>query len=191
MKKFSILLLSIFLASSVSVYADDLWDNFGDSNVYGQKAVSEEDFQKALESKKNKRNISPFGKTLFEKMKKNTNKNTPQGESYSQSNETEIISNTKAELPVLMIPLPLKVNDNYIIPIGHYQVEGEKTDSGEVYIKLYQAHDLIAKIPAKETEQDYEDESINFVKLEPHGDNHVEIIFGCLDFNAFAIIDIE
>jgi len=90
-----------------------------------------------------------------------------------------------------MIPIPLKVNENYIIPIGHYQVEGEKNDDGEVYIKLYQAHDLIAKIPAEETSEEYEDEAINFVKLEPHGETHVEIIFGCLDFNAFAVIDTE
>lgn len=190
MKKFSILLLCIFFLGTLNSYANDLWDNFGDSNVYGQKAVSEEDFQKALESKKSRKS-SPFGKTLFEKMKKNTNKDIPKGESYSQSNESEIISNTKAELPVLMIPLPLKLNDNYIIPIGHYQVEGEKNDDGEVYIKLYQAHDLIAKIPAKETEHDYEDEAINFVKLEPHGETHVEIIFGCLDFNAYAVVDTE
>ncbi len=187
MKKFSILLLSIFLAGGICAYADDLWDNFGDSNVYGQKAVSEEDFQKALESKKTKK--SPFGKTFS--FKKQKNKDVPQGESYSQSNESEIISNTKAELPVLMIPIPLKVNENYIIPIGHYQVEGEKNDDGEVYIKLYQAHDLIAKIPAEETSEEYEDEAINFVKLEPHGETHVEIIFGCLDFNAFAVIDTE
>lgn len=187
MQKFTILLLSIFLVGGICAHADDLWDNFGDSNVYGQKAVSEEEFQKAIESKKNKK--SPFGKTFS--LKKQKNKDVPEGENFSQSNETEIISNTKSELPVLMIPISLKINDNYIIPIGHYQIEGEKTDDGEVFIKLYQAHDLIAKIPAKETEQDYEDEAINFVKLEPHGETHVEIIYGCLDFNAFAIIDTE
>ena len=191
MKKFFVFLFSIILISSANVLADDLWDNFGDSNVYGQKAITDDEFEKALDIKKNKKNISPFGKTLFEKMKKNTNKDVPKGENYSQSNETEIISNTKAELPVLMIPLELEVNENYIIPIGHYQVEGEKTDDGDVFIKLYQAHDLIAKIPAEETSEDYDGEPINFVKLEPHGDTHVEIIFGCLDFNAYAVIDIK
>ena len=191
MRKFFVFLFSILLMSTTNAFANDLWDNFGDSNVYGQKAITDEEFEKALESKKSRKNISPFGKTLFEKLKKNTNKDVPQGENYSQSNESEIISSTKAELPVLMIPINLKINDNYIIPIGHYQVEGEKTDDGEVFIKLYQAHDLIAKIPAKETFNDYEDEAINFVKLEPHGETHVEIIFGCLDFNAYAIIDIE
>ena len=52
MQKILILILSIFILNSGFVLADDLWDNFGDSNVYGQTPVSEQDFEKALESKK-------------------------------------------------------------------------------------------------------------------------------------------
>ena len=38
MKRFVILLLLVFSANFA--FADgDLWDNFGDSNTYGQKAV--------------------------------------------------------------------------------------------------------------------------------------------------------
>ena len=175
MKKYFALLISIFLLSGGSV-ADDLWDNFGDSNVYGQTPVSEQEFEKALQIRQGK---------------KKKDKNIPKGESYSQSNETEILTNTTSELPVLLVPLPLKVKEGYTIPIGHYQVEGEKTEDGDVFIKLYQAHDVIAKIPAEETDDDFGEENISFVKLKPHGDYHVEILFGGLDFNAFAIIDTE
>lgn len=179
MKKLSVLLFSILITLSSAVFADDLWDNFGDSNVYGQQTVSDEDFEKALESKKRRGRKPKKDKTI------------PKGETFSQSNETEIINETKLELPVLMIPTPLKVKDGYSIPVGHYQVEGEKDDTGNVYIKLYQAHDVIAKIPAEETDEDYGEDLINFAKLQPHGDYHVELIYGGLDFNAFAIIDTE
>ena len=179
MRKFLSLLIPIFLLSACGSYADDLWDNFGDSSVYGQTPVSEEEFEQALESKKSKKKV------------KKKDKNELQGESFSQSNETEILTDTTKELPILLIPLPLKVKDGYIIPVGHYQVEGEKNDDGEVFIKLYQAHDVIAKIPAEETDDDFGEDTINFVKLQPHGDYHVELLYGGMDFNAFAIIDTE
>ena len=55
MKKFFGLILSIaIILSSQTAFADgDLWDNYGDQNFYGaEKAVSDEDFDKAIESKK-------------------------------------------------------------------------------------------------------------------------------------------
>ena len=175
-KLWLIALLFILISPIYSFAGDDLWDNFGDSNVYGQKPISDEDFDKAIESKTKK---------------KKKDKNIPEGKNFSQSNETEIINNTAKELPILLIPLQLKVNKDYIIPIGHYQVEGFKDENDKVYIKLYQAHDLIAKIPAEETEDDFGENTINFVKLLPHGNYHVELIYGGLDFNAHTIIDIE
>jgi hypothetical protein len=169
--------LFIILLSSNMAFADDgdLWDNFGDSNFYGQKAVSDQDFDKALESKQKK---------------KKRDKNIPKGQSFSQSNETNMIKNSNEELPVLLIPVTLKVDGKYLIPIGHYQVEGVK-ENGEVFINLYQSHDVIAKLPAEETDDDFGEETINFVKLLPHGDYHVEIRYGGVNFNAYTIVDIE
>lgn len=174
MKKLSLFLFMFFMLFCNTVYAEgDLWDNYGDTNVYGQKPVSDEDFQKALESKKGK---------------KKKDKNIPKGESFFQSNETNAIINVSKELPVLLVPLTLKINENSEIPIGHYQVEGVK-ENGQVYLKLYQAHYLIAKLPATETNDDFNEPTINFVKLLPHGDYHVQIIYGCPDFNAYTVID--
>ncbi len=153
---------------------DDLWDNFGDSNVYGQTPVSDKEFEQALESKKGK---------------KKRDKNIPKGKSFSQSNETEQINNSTKEPQILLIPLNLKTANNSIIPIGHYEVEGVK-ENNNTYLKLYQAHNVIAKIPAIETNNDFNEPTINFVKLLPHGENHVQIIYGGIDFNAYSIIDI-
>lgn len=179
MKKFILPLLTILLSGNLAFADGDLWDNFGDSNVYGQKAVTDDEFDKALESKK-------------KKPKKNKEeKQLEKGKTFSESNETEMLNNTVKELPVLLIPVNLKIKEGYTVPVGHYQVKGFKDKDGDVFIKLYQAHDLIAKIPAEETEDDFGEETINFVKLNPHGDYHVEILYGGIDFNAFAIIDVE
>ena len=163
MRKILTILFIIIFSTSNAVFAEgDLWDNFGDTNVYGQTPVSDKEFEQALESKKGK---------------KKRDKNIPKGESFSQSNETEQINNSTKELPILLIP------------IGHYQIEGVK-ENGNVYLKLYQAHNVIAKIPATETNDDFNEPTINFVKLLPHGDNHVQIIYGGIDFNAYTVIDI-
>lgn len=175
MRKILSLIFILFFTSNLAIADGDLWDNFGDQNVYGQQAVSEQDFQKALDSKK-------------QKQKKKKDKNIPKGESFSQSNETEALSNTTKELPILLIPLSLKVGDG-IIPVGHYQVEGKK-ENGQTFLILYQGHTVIVKLPAEETNDDFGEPSINFVKLLPHGDYHVQIIYGCLDFNAYSVIDI-
>ena len=175
MKKFLTLLFAIIISAGNFALADgDLWDNFGDPNVYGQKPVSDKEFEQAIESKKGK---------------KKKDKNIPKGESFQQSNETNAILNSAAELPVLLIPLTLENIDHSKIPVGHYQVEGKK-ENGQVYLKLYQSHDVIAQIPAVETNDDFDEPTISFVKLLPHGENHVQIIYGCTTFNAYSIIDV-
>ena len=168
------LFLIIFSTGNFALADGDLWDNYGDTNVYGQKPVSEEEFQKALESKKGK---------------KKRDKNIPKGESFSQSNETETLTTTTKEPQILLIPLNLKAGEDAVIPPGHYEVKGER-ENGKTYLKLYQSHDLIAKLPAVETDNDFGEQTINFVKLLPHGDYHVQIVYGSLDFNAYTVIDI-
>ncbi len=175
MKKFLIILFSIILSASNYALADgDLWDNFGDQNVYGQKPVTDQEFDKALESKKGK---------------KKKDKNIPKGESFQQSNETEIINKKSEELPPLLVPLALQVDENQTVPIGYYQVVGKK-ENGKTHLKLYQAHYLIADIPAIETDDDFNEKTITFVKLSQYSTKQVRIIFGCVDFNAYAIINI-
>ncbi len=175
MRKILTIIFIILLTSSEFAFAEgDLWDNFGDTNVYGQKPVSDEEFQKALESKKGK---------------PKRDKNIPKGESFSQSNETEALNSTAKEPQILLIPLGLKIGENEIIPPGHYEVEGVK-ENGKPYLKLYQSHYMIAKLPATETNDDFGEPTINFVKLIPHGDYHVQIIYGSIDFNAYSVIDI-
>ena len=175
MKKFFVILFGILLLTTNYAFADgDLWDNFGDSNVYGQKPVTDEEFDKALESKQKK---------------KKRDKNIPKGEEFRQSNETEFINNMPENLPVICISSPLKIGEDGTLPVGHYQVKGELKD-GQPRIKLYQAHYLMADFPAVETNEDFEQPEINFVGLQDYNDKQYKIIFGSVDFNAYAIVDI-
>jgi len=152
-------------------FADgDIWDNFGDQNFYGSKeAVSDKDFDKALESKKKQKKPK--------KMK---------GESYQESNETEVINQIPKELPIVSISVPIQINEDAILPPGHYQVVGEQRQ-GKIFLKLYQAHYLMAEIEAVETLEDYNEPEVHFVKfITDEKDNQLKIIYGSIDFNAYA-----
>ena len=178
MKKFFFVLFSVLFLSSCSVLAeDDLWDNFGGFDFENQIPVTDEEFDSVVDKLKEKK----YGKEK--------NKNMPKGESYRQSNETNYIKNVPQELPVLCIPAKLQVAADSFIPIGYYQIVGEKIN-GEPVIKLYQSHYLIAQLNASETLDDFNQSTVNFVKLLPQEDNKVKIIFGNVDFNAYSIIDI-
>lgn len=163
---------------------DDLWSSFNTdiSSPKEQRFVSDEEFEAALK-KKNKK-LDKWKKILL-------NNGSPRGEQFSQSDETEAINNNQgadASLPVLALPVEVKVGEGYI-PVGHYQVEG-KNENGRITLSLYQAHNLIARIPATETNEDYEQEEILFASWVNADDNHLKIIYGSLDFNAYALVDI-
>lgn len=175
MRKIFIILFGILLITTNYAYADgDLWDNFGDQNSYGQKPVTDEEFEKALQSKQKK---------------KKRDKNIPKGEEFRQSNETDFINNMPETLPVICISTPLKLGETDILPVGHYQVKGE-IKNGQPRLKLYQAHYLMADFPAIETNEDFDQPEINFTGLLDYNEKQYKIIFGSIDFNAYAIVDI-
>lgn len=190
MKRFFILLFALFFA--IPVLADDvdlpasgeLWDNWNASqDFYGQdKNVSDEDFDKAIDSLKSKKNKRE------ERLRK---KQIPKGEEFSQSNETELI-NEQADndsLPVVSLPVELVVGED-ILPVGHYQVKCEK-DGESFVLKLYQSQYLMAQFPAIETDDDFDEDTITFAKWFAEGEDKIKIIYGSLDYNGYAIIDIH
>ncbi|MBO6180664.1 hypothetical protein J6O86_03150 [bacterium] len=163
---------------------EDLWGNFNTdlSSPKEQRFVSDEEFEQAIK-KKNKK-LDKWKKILL-------NNGSPRGEQFSESNETEAINNNQgadASLPVLALPVEIKMGEGSI-PVGHYQVEG-KNEDGRIVLNLYQSHNLVARIPATETNEDYEQEEILFASWVSQDDNHIKIIYGSLDFNAYALVDI-
>jgi len=178
MKKILSILFSFFVLTVGVSYAEDgdIWDNYGDQNFYGNsKAVSDEEFDKALESKMKK--------------KKKKNKNIPKGSEFHQANETQSINEAGEELNILCVPVNIALRDSRFIPVGHYNVIGEKKD-GRISLKLYQAHSLIGEMPAIETDDDFNQDTVNFVKIIEDKDNKLKLIYGSIDFNAYSIIDV-
>ena len=195
MKKFLLvifLFLFVGISSQTFVLADDvdlpvtgdLWDNWN-TREDGKEAkpVTDEEFDKALQQVDKKVN-------KWKNWAKN--RQIPKGEEFNKSNETEMIDNSYGEkqvLPVLSLPVELKVDDN-ILPVGHYQVVGEKVE-GQTVLKFYQSQYLMAQFPAIETTSDFGEDTISFVKWEAVNDNQIKVMYGSLDLNAYAIIEIN
>ncbi len=172
MKKLSLIFMIItILLGSTALAEGDLWDNFGDQNQYGtKKYVSDKDFQKAIDVKKGEK-----------KPKKK------KGDTFHQSDETNVINQIPKELPVVCITTPIKVSEDAILPVGHYQVVSEKRTNG-IFLKLYQGHYLITEFPATETLDDFDEPEINFANFIFDG-NGYKLIYGSIDYNAYVNLD--
>lgn len=180
MKKFYllILILIIFLNVSPKVLAEDKelneYTNSVENAFNGQKPITDEEFDKMVEKlrdKKYKKQRTPF---------KGQSVNKDQDDNGIFDNENILLS----------LPVTLLTKDGTEIPVGHYKVTCEKKNDS-VYFNFYQGYNLIAKVDAKETDNDFKEPSINFCKLVPYDEQYVKIIYGSLEFNAYAFIPVK
>jgi len=182
MKKFYII-LSLFLVSHMTypAIADDLGMDDYTSGVenawYGQKPVTDEEFEKAV--------------TKLQDKKKGPKKKVFKGNSLNKTNENGNYMNELSERTLLLgLPVELITADGQEIPVGHYNVVGKKVKD-KVYMEFRQSSSVIATVEAKETDNDFGETSINFIKLLPYDETKVKIIYGSIDFNAAAFINIK
>lgn len=159
---------------------DNAWD--------GQKVISNKQFEEtmnALEAKKNKKMNRQKEKAIRKVKGSSLHDNM---DAHKDNIESQTPLEEAEECQVINIPVNF-VSNGKIIDCGFYKVVGEKKDDG-VYLELYQAHNLIARIKARETQDDFDQEFIQFVKLIPDTDTRMKLIFGSVAFNAYTYINI-
>lgn len=159
---------------------DNAWD--------GQKVITNKQFEEtmnALEAKKNKKMNRQKEKAIRKVKGSSLHDNM---DAHKDNIESQTPLEEAEECQVINIPVNF-VSNGKIIDCGFYKVVGEKKDDG-VYLELYQAHNLIARIKARETQDDFNQEFIQFVKLIPDTDTRMKLIFGSVAFNAYTYINI-
>ena len=141
----------------------------------GQKMIKNEDYDKVVEELEKRKNAKKIraNKKAGQALMKDAN-----------GTEMDFLSKFEEQYPLLNLTVPLRIGEKDV-PVGHYKVVGVK-DNGQVFLNLCQAYNVVAKIPARETSDDFNENEINFVKMEDVGNNVLLLKYGSMKFNAYA-----
>lgn len=190
MKKAFLISLISLLIISPAVFAES-WDDFSDLDRAwdGQKSITNKEFEDAINTLEGKQ------KQKEEKQQKRKAKKISGGGTSLHSElapGAEIqgltpLKNKNDEGLLLNVPVNLII-DETPLDKGYYKVIAERDKNNDIYLSFYQSQYFKGKVRACETNDDYESEDLDFVKLIPYNKNFVKIIFGSLDFNAYAYI---
>ncbi len=187
MKRPFLFIILIFLLS-LPVSADDGWEDFSgiDHAWDGQKSITNKEFEEAIDT------LEGNQKKKEAKQRKKLIKKIGGGGTSLHSDlspDSEILNlaplKKNEDGNLLSIPVSLVI-DNVTLDKGFYKIIGQKEDNGDIYLLFYQSQYFKGKLKASLTEDDYGEEYIDFVKLIPYNDKYVKIIYGSLDFNAYA-----
>lgn len=167
------------------------WDDYaGVEHAWdGQKTITNQEFEKVMDTlqqktkkrearkkKRRARKISGGGTSLHNEL--NPDKTIPELESVKPAADDLLVN----------IPVNLIV-DGTVLEKGYYNVVGEKDkEDNKLYIKFYQAHYLKVKIEVTETQDDYGEEEVNFVNIKEYNNSFIKLIYGSIDFNAYAYV---
>lgn len=189
MKRILLILLITILVPSCQ--AEDSWDDFSrlDHAWDGQKSITNKEFEEAintLEEKQTKKEAKQR-KKLIKKIGGGGTSLHPDLNPESDIKNLDPLKKEDDDGVLLNIPVNLVIDD---VPMdkGFYKVIAEKDKNNDINLLFYQSQFFKGKVRACETSDDYDQDSINFVKLLPYNEQFVKIIFGSLDFNAYAYV---
>jgi len=191
MKK-TLVQISILCFLMPAVFADD-WDDFSglDKAWDGQKSITNQEFEDAintLEANQKKKEE----KQKKKKIKKISGGGTSLHPDLAPGGEIPTLKQASKNEDGMLLNVPVNMLiDGNILDKGFYNIYAEKDKNKNIYISFYQSQFLKGKVRAFETTDDYDSESIDFVKYEPYGNDHIKIIFGSLDFNAYTFVKIS
>ena len=184
------LILLLFLIIAVPVFADE-WDDFGTVERMwdGQKSITNKEFEEVMDA------IQAPQKQKEEKQKKKKIKKISGGGNTlhndlnveNKINEIPDLKSKTEEGVLVNIPVCLILGDNFLEK-GFYKVLARRDDDKKIYVSFYQSQFFKGEIEVTETDDDFGEDEIDFAKLLPYNKSFMRMIFGSLDFNAYAYI---
>ena len=192
MKNKILLMLFLLFICAYPVCAEDFFDNYtGFEHAWdNQKPITNQEFEKAIDT------LTEKQKKKDEKAKKRKIKKISGGgtslhkglEPMSEIKAQDILKEkSKDEGQLLNIPVNVIIDDK-VLDAGFYNVFGEKDKKGDVYLSFYQSQYLMGKVKAYTTNNDFEDEHLDFVKMEVYDKDYIKIMYGSLEFNAYTYL---
>lgn len=186
MKRKVLIILLIFCIQPV--FAES-WDDFNglDRMWDGQKSITNKEFEQvmdALDEKKHQKEKKQRKKLI----KKIGGGGTSLHTELNPDKEINEIQPLKPKEEGLLINIPVNIYlDENPIEKGYYKVIAEKKD-GKIFINFYQSQFFKGKIQAEETTDDFDEETLDFARIIPYNHSYLKLIFGSIDFNAYAFV---
>ena len=188
MKKILSLICIVLLTQSPISSAEitDNYDDWGDiGNIQdswdSQEVITDDQFEKVIEQK-TKHSKEKAEKKFKKKMGEALIKEEPQMNINKLREMAE-------DYPTLLVPTNIIYKNTQITP-GFYRIISAKNKQNQYFINFYQGNNLIGKIPAIETQDDFDAETVNFAKIIYSNNNQkAKLIYGCLEYNLVADID--
>ena len=170
----------------------DSWDDL--SNVEslwdGQKSITNQEFEQVMD-KLEEKDKQEEKKAKKKKIKKKFGSGSTLHEELNPDNKINELESLDAKDDlVLNVPVDLYI-EGKIIEKGYYKILSEvDSKTNKKYICFYQSQFFKGKVEVVETEDDFEEKELNFVRLLSHDESFVKIIFGSIAFNAYVYIPI-
>ena len=191
MKRTIIFLIAMLILPAQNVFADS-WDDYADLDRAwdGQKTITNKEFEQAMDllQQKQKRKEARQKKR---KAKKISGGGTSLHSELNPDKEiNEVQLKPKDEGILINLPIHLII-DCKTLDKGYYKVIATKDNDNKIFINFYQSQFFMGKIEATETEEDFNQENVDFAEIIPYKDSFVKMVFGGIDFNAYAIVPYE
>ena len=185
MKKFLTTFFVILLFSSCVFAEDDFIDmdmNLIDSpSISGRKAVTQEQFDKAMEQKQNR------SKGLIQKFRDFLGRNKPENDPNLKNFKSDIpnemgmsAKDINSQKPNLVLSSDIIDSYGQIIPKGHYQITFSDKDDTKT-INFMQGLNTYGSIKAIDAKDNWESNSIIYARIVYPSQNVARIIFSNLD----------
>jgi len=182
-------LLSFVFITQLSCFAEQDWGDFGDLDRAwdGQKTITNKEFEEVMDALQEKSKAKDA-----KKKKKQFKKIIGGGESLhsdmAHDKEVKDFESLKKDEGLLLnIPVDILL-DEKILERGYYKAIAMRDDNKKIKIQFYQAQFLKGEVEGIETQDDFGEEKIDFIKLLPFNESFMKLIFGSLDFNAYAYV---
>ncbi len=167
---------------------DSVWgenSSVFNSGFENQEAVSDTKLHKVIEQLK-ERNLSRKQR----KIQKEVNPLSPSVDIEHLQNFTQAQDpdNELSQTLTVMIPVRAYSEDGIYITPGYYKLSCHKVAENEYELELSQGTKKILRIKAKQTQQDLEQDTIQFCNAEIIDKERVRLMYGSIDLNLVGYL---
>ncbi len=185
------ILICMVLFSTLSSFADEAKSDWGEnSDVFNkgfenQKAVSDNKLKNTVKMIKEKQ----LSKKQ-QKLKKEVQPLSPVYDSESLKNfaGSEFSDDNLNNSLTVLIPVSAYSDNGINIQPGYYKLSCRKISVNEYVLDLSQGTHLVLSVPAKQTSEDLEQDSVTFCNAEVISNGRIRLMYGNIDLNLVGYL---